>query len=135
MIVEIEIFPLRDARQRAAANVGERAVAALVHPVRQAVNQVFDDAEAVMHHRGADLQRSRAQRDELGRIAPGRDAADPGNRYGDLGIARDGGHEMQRDRFDRGSAIAAVTRLAGDGGLGLECREIDADNRVDRVDQ
>src|SRR5436305_11978424 len=32
MIVQIEIFPLRDARQGAAADVGERAVAALVHP-------------------------------------------------------------------------------------------------------
>src|SRR2546423_9074643 len=135
MIVEIEIFPLRDARQRAAANVGERAVAAFVHPVRQAVNQVFDDAEAVMHNGGADLQRPRAQRNELGRVAPGRDAADPGNWNSDFGIARDGGDEMQRDWFDCRSAIAAMARLAGDGGLWLAGREIDADNRVGRGDQ
>src|SRR5438874_885617 len=50
MIVEIEIFPLRDARQPAAANVGERAVAAFVHPVRQAVNQVFDDLAGVIRN-------------------------------------------------------------------------------------
>src|SRR5438067_1339525 len=135
MIVQIEIFPLRDARQRAAADVGERAVAALVHPIRQAVNQVFDDAEAVVHDRGTDLQRPRAQRDEFGRVAPGCDAADPGNRYGDLGIARNGGDEMQRDWLDCRPAIAAMARLPGDGWLRLECREIDADNRVDRVDQ
>src|SRR5207248_676000 len=135
MIVEIEIFPLRDARQGAAADVDERAVAALVHPIREAVNQVFDDAEAVVHDRGTHLQRPRAQRDELSRVAPGCDAADPGNRYGDFGIARNGGDEMQRDWLDCRPAIAAMARLAGDGRLRLECREIDADNRVDRVDQ
>src|SRR5206468_6398342 len=31
VIVEIELFPLRDARQRPAAYVGQRAVAALIH--------------------------------------------------------------------------------------------------------
>src|SRR2546430_15051610 len=94
MIVEIEIFPLRDARQRAAANVGERAVAAFVHPVRQAVNQVFDDAEAVMHNGGAHLQRPPAPPNELRRVAPGRRAAAPRKWENDFWVARDGGGEI-----------------------------------------
>src|SRR5207302_7255215 len=46
VVVEIEILPLRDAGERAAADVRERASPSLVHPVRQPVDQILDDAEA-----------------------------------------------------------------------------------------
>src|SRR5256885_494009 len=79
VVVEIEVFPLRDAWERSAADVRERAVAALVQPVRQPVDQVLHDPETVVHHGGAHLQRASAQGDELGRVSPRRNAANPGD--------------------------------------------------------
>ena len=49
------------------------------------VDHVLDDAVAVVHHRGAHLHARRAERDELGGVAPGRDAADA--RDGDADVA------------------------------------------------
>jgi hypothetical protein len=42
---------------RATLEVGQGAIALLVHPVRQPVDHVLDDLEALVHGRGADLHR------------------------------------------------------------------------------
>ena len=135
VVIQVEVFPLRDARERPAADVRERAVAAVVHPVRQPVGQVLHDAEAVVHYGGADLERPGAQGDELGGIAPRGDATDPGDRNLHRRITGDGGDEVQGDRLHRRPAVAAVARFAGDRRLRLERRQIDTDNGVDGIDQ
>ena len=88
------------------------AKALLVHPIAQAVDHVFDDAEAVVHGRRADLHGAAAQQNELRRIAPAGDAADAGDRQRRFRIAADLLHHVQRDRLHRGAAVAAVRRLA-----------------------
>jgi hypothetical protein len=55
-------------------------IALLVHPVGQAGDHLLDDLEAIGHRGGADLHVAGAERDELGRVAPGGDAADAGDR-------------------------------------------------------
>jgi hypothetical protein len=60
--------------------VADALVALLVHPARQAILHLFDDAEAMQHGRRAHLHAASAQRHEFGRIAPVADAADAGNR-------------------------------------------------------
>ena len=61
-------------------NVVDAGEAFRIHPVREAVAEIFDDAEAVVHDGGADLQAARAQQQELGGILPGGDAAHAGDR-------------------------------------------------------
>ena len=51
-----------------------------VHPVRKSIAQIFDDAEAVVHDRGAYLKTRRAQQQKLCRIFPGGNSAHAGNR-------------------------------------------------------
>ena len=45
------------------------------------------------------------------------------------------GDHVQRDRLDRRAAIAAVRGFAADVGPRREGVEVDADQRIDRVDQ
>jgi hypothetical protein len=52
----------------------------LVHPARQAVLHVLDDAKTMQHRRRAHLHRATAQGHELGRVAPVADAADAADR-------------------------------------------------------
>ena len=99
-----------------------------VHPVGESVAEVFDDAEAVMHHRGADLQAAGAQQQKLRRILPGGDAAHAGDgqaRACDDLVGAERGQHVQRDRLDRRSRIAAVSAFAADAGRDLESVEID----------
>jgi len=79
VIVEIELFHFVTRSNRPAAHVGQGSMTAVIHPVREPVDQVLDDAEAVMHDRGTDLQRARPQRDEFGGITPIGDPADAGD--------------------------------------------------------
>src|SRR5580698_3994982 len=75
-VVEVEVFPVGDARQRETAEVVERGETLGAHPAFEAFGHVFDDAIAVVHDGGADLDGARAEEDELCRVAPGFDAAD-----------------------------------------------------------
>ena len=130
------MLPVGDIGQRPPDDVAQGAMAFFVEPVGEPVDQVVDDLEAVVHRRGADLHRAGAQRMELRGIAPGGDAADAGDGdTGALGVARDLGHHVERDRLDRRPAIAAVRALAVDHGLRRHAVEIDADDRVHGVDQ
>src|SRR5206468_6665587 len=54
------------------------------------------------------LDAGRPQRDELGGVPPGGDAADPRDRNGDARIASQRSHHVERDGLDRGAAVAAV---------------------------
>ena len=55
LVVQIEMLPLGDLGDGEAAEIVEGGEAFLIHPIRQAIDHVFDDAEAVVHGGGADL--------------------------------------------------------------------------------
>ena len=61
MIVQIEILPLGHLRDGAAANLVDGLVAALIHPVRESVAEIVDDAESIVHRGRAHLNRARAE--------------------------------------------------------------------------
>ena len=135
LVVKIERFPSLDGIDGAAAEFVETLEALGVQIVVQAIDHVFDDAEAVVHDRGADLDVGRTESDELGRVAPGGDAADTGDRQTDLGIGGAGLHHVQRDRFHRRAAITAMRAESADERLGHEGVEIHLRDAVDRVDE
>src|SRR5205807_8949161 len=76
LVVEIEIAPVGHTTCARADDLAHARVAFVVQVVRQSVNQVFDDAIAVVHDGGADLHGGCADQQELGRVAPRRDPAD-----------------------------------------------------------
>ena len=136
VVLQIEELPVGDVADGVADEIVERAVALRIHPVRQPADHVVDDAETVMHGGGAHLHRARAQRHELGGVAPGADAADAADRLAvGFFVARDLRDHVQRDRLHGRPAIAAVRALAVDGGRGRHQVEIDAGDRIDGVDQ
>ena len=79
LVVEVEMLPLGHVGKREAAEIVDGVVALFCHPREQAVGHVFDDAVAVVHHRGADLHGAAAEQDELGGVLPRADAADAGH--------------------------------------------------------
>src|SRR5439155_12104876 len=94
VIVEIELFPLRDVRYGAPTKVIDAPVSTLVHPVTEAVGEILDDSEAVMHRCGAHLYRACAERDELSGIGPGGDPANARHRDRDTRVSRDRGQQV-----------------------------------------
>ena len=135
-IVQVQVFPVDEVRHGFPDEVGECAVSLLVHPVVQAVDHVFHHLEAVDHRRGADLDVVRAERHELGGIAPGRDAADSGDRHsGRLAVAGDLTHHAQRNRLDRRPAVTAVRSPPIHTRAGRHQVEIHTHDGADGVDQ
>src|SRR5262249_47150735 len=59
--VEIQIAPVVDVRQGAAAELLDARVAAFVHPSGQAVAQILDHAESIVHGCRADLHGATAE--------------------------------------------------------------------------
>ena len=115
-VVEVEVLPVGDVRRGAADEVGRAWRSPSRHPSSsQARDHLLHDLEAVGHRRGADLHVAGAERHELGRVAPGGDAADAGDRQAArLRVAGDLRHHVQRDRLHRRAAIAAMRALAVD---------------------
>src|SRR5262249_5470906 len=109
LVVEVEMLPVGDFGKRKSTEVFDGAEALLVHPIAEPVDQFLHDAEAIVHGCRADLHGAAAEQDELSSFAPTADAADTGDGKTDLGVAGDLLHEMQRDRLDRGSAVATVS--------------------------
>ena len=135
-VVQVEVAPVHHSIYRAALKIRDMAIAFFVHEVRQAADHVFDDAEAIDHGGGADLYVAAAQGDELGRVAPCRDAADSGDwQAGGFGIAGDFRNHVQGNGFDGGAAIAAVRAFSSGIRPHRHRIEVDADDGVDRVDQ
>src|SRR5471030_3171929 len=136
LVIHVQVFPVRRIWHGLAGKFADVLVALFVHPARQAVLHLFDDAEAVQHRGGTDLNRAAAQSDELRRVAPVADAADAGNRqaFGG-GVAGDFGHHVQRDRLDGRAAIAAVRAGVADHRIGDHAVQVQVRDRVDGVDQ
>mmetsp|Transcript_6361 Transcript_6361/g.25874 ORF Transcript_6361/g.25874 Transcript_6361/m.25874 type:complete len:397 (+) Transcript_6361:1035-2225(+) len=135
-MVEVELVPVLDRGNRHALEGFQVGVTLLVHEVGEARAQVLHDLEAVDHGRGADLHRAAAHRDELGRVAPGADAADAAERQAGGGrVAGDLGHHVQRDRLHRWPAVAAVRAPAVGDRAHRHAVQVHAHHGVDGVDQ
>ncbi len=135
-VVEVEVLPVPDGGNGLAAEIIDGGVAALVHEVGQPIAHVLHDLETVDHGRRTHLHGAAAQRDVLGRVAPGGDAADAadGQACG-LRVARDLGHHVQRNRFHGRAAIAAVRTPAVGAGAHDHAVQVHPHDGVDGVDQ
>ena len=134
-VIKVEVLPVGEAFDGGAGEVGDAFVAFRVEVIREALVHVLDDAEAVVHDGGADLEAEGAEGEELGGVTPVADAADAGYREIHLGVGGAALHHVEGDGFDRGSAIAAVRAESAHVGLGGEGVEVDVGDAVDRVDQ
>src|SRR5690606_6413983 len=133
---QVEVAEVGDAVRRRPHDLRDALDALRVEPVRETVDEVLDDPEAVVHHGRADLHRRGAEQQELGRVAPGLDPAHAGDRHAGgphLGVDGHLREHVQRDRLHRRAGVAAVAALAADVRTQLERVEVDADDRVDRV--
>ena len=118
-----------------AAEILERRVAALLHELLHALDQVLDHGRAdraIEHRRGADLHRAAAEQHVVERVREGADAADAGERLVGkrLGQLR---HLGERLRQDRRTAKAAARHQAVDVHLEVERLRIDQRQRRERV--
>ncbi len=108
LVVQVQMFPLGDFRNRVTEEIADRRKAFCVHPIAQPIDHVFHDAVAIVHRGGTHLHRTAAEQDELGGLAPSGNAADAGDGNADVGIGSDLLHHVQGDWLHGGAAIAAV---------------------------
>nr|GEU28076.1 hypothetical protein [Tanacetum cinerariifolium] len=136
LVIHVQVFPVGGVGHRLAHEVADLVIALLLHPARQAVLHLFDDAKAMQHGGRAHLHAARTERHELGRVAPVADAADAGNGQAARGrIAGDFRHHVERNRLDGRAAVTAVGTGATDDRKGHHLVEVQVRDRVDGVDQ
>src|SRR5438128_1003288 len=78
-VVQVQVLPFGDARQAQSTEIVDSLESFLVHPIAQAVDHIFYNAEPVVHGRRADLDRSATEQDELRRVFPSGDTTDTGD--------------------------------------------------------
>ena len=133
--ITVEVFGGNDVRKGFSDEIANRAEAVFFHENGESVFHVFDNAVAVLHDAGSDLEVFGAQEEELDGVHPGLDTADTGNRHiSELGILfelsdvseRDGLHGCPGVTGDRGFTIY-------DGHTG-DMFEIDIADRFNGID-
>src|SRR3984885_1200737 len=132
--IQVQMIPVGDLGRAQAAEILDAGEAFFAHPVLQAIDHVFHNAIAVMHGRGTHLYRATAQQNKFGRVAPGANAANAGNRQPRSIVVLKLMHHVQRDRLHRRAAITAVGGEPVDIRPGLQSIQIDAGDGVDGVD-
>ena len=75
VVIDIEVFPVRNFFYRLADEIINGVVAFFIHPVIKAFAEVFDDAETMLHSGRAYLHIGGAEQHKLHRIPPGTYAA------------------------------------------------------------
>src|SRR5262249_43100285 len=135
---QIKVSKGRDAGDGFADQLIYRFVAFVVHPVGQAVDHVFHNAEAPVHCRGAHLNRGCSQQNELERVLPCFDPTHSG--YGNARflhflVAGDRAQQVESNRLDCRPGVTAVAAFSTHIRLDFKRVEIDADDTVDSVDQ
>src|SRR6185312_4936954 len=111
-VVHVEVAPARDAGQGPAHHVLYAGVPLLIHEIRQAVAEVFDDPESIDHGGRADLNGAAAHGNELGGVAPGGNSANARDGQAScLHVARDLGHHVQGNGLHGRAAVAAMRTL------------------------
>src|SRR5262249_37457480 len=129
-VVEIEVFPFLYARKAFPTELGDGGKTFFGHPVGETVDHLFDDAIAVVHDCGTDLNAVAAEEKEFDSIAPIGDAGDAGERQGGVGIGLNLLNHVQRDGLYGRTAIAAMGGLTVDAGARDESVEINAGDGV-----
>src|ERR1019366_5597348 len=135
LVMQVERLPLLQRGHGFADEFAHALHALSVEVIVQTVGHVLHDSKTMMHDRRANLHARRAERDELRRIPPGRDAADAGDRNPDLGIRRAALNHVQGNRLYRRAAVPAVRAPSADEWLGAEVVEVDLRDAVDGVDE
>src|ERR1039458_787026 len=135
LVMQVEPLPLLQRGHGFADEFAHALHALSVEVIVQTVGHVLHDAKTMVHDRRANLHARRAERDELRRIPPGRDAADAGDRNPDLGIRRAALNHVQGNRLHRRAAVPAVRAPSADEWLGAEVVEVDLRDAVDGVDE
>src|SRR6185312_13284112 len=90
LVIQIQIAPIADSLSRATDVFHSRGETFLAEVLRETVDHVFHDPEAVVHGRRANLNRGGAQQHELRGIAPVTHATDARNRNSYFGMFGDG---------------------------------------------
>ena len=67
---QVKILEVRDALQASPDDIRNVRESLLVHPVGQALAQILDDAEPVVHHGGTNLETAGTEEQELSCILP-----------------------------------------------------------------
>src|SRR5580704_7895887 len=75
---KVEVLEVGDTVKAAAHHVRNSREAFFIHPVGETIAEIFNDAEAVVHYRGANLETARSEEQKLRGVAPGGDAAHAG---------------------------------------------------------
>ena len=88
MIIDIEIFPMRNSGHRLTNKVIQRFKAFFIHPVAETFTEIINYTEAIFHNSGTHLHIAGAKQHKLYRIFPCTNAADTGdgNAQFDLGV-------------------------------------------------
>ena len=133
--VAVEVFAGNDVGQCFANEIAQGLVTMLFHEDFEAVNEVFDDAVAILHNGGRDLQRFGAEEQEFNGIHPGFDAADArdGN-IGEFFVLFELCNEAKGDGLDGCAGVTRNRALAVDDGHTSHVFDVDVANRLDRVD-
>jgi hypothetical protein len=76
LVVQIQMFPLGHLWQAPANKITDVFKTLLIHPVAEAIDQILNDAIAVMHDGGTYLHGVAPEQDELGGVLPVCYAAD-----------------------------------------------------------
>ena len=95
VVVDVEVFPMGEGGNALANKIGGGGETFFVHPIAKPFAQVFDNAEAMLHGGGANLNAGASEKHEFGCIFPRADAANAtdGNLIGDL-ILSDGSEKF-----------------------------------------
>src|SRR5215475_5429746 len=84
-VIEVEVFPLLHARKTFALKVSDALKTFFGHPVGEAVGHFFDDAIAIVHDGGANLNGGAAEKKQFDGVTPVGDTADAGKRKSVIG--------------------------------------------------
>ena len=135
VVVEVEFTPFLERRHRGAAQLADAGEALVPQVLVEPVDQVFDDAETVVHHGGAHLHGLGAQREEFGGVVPRGYATDTADRDAERLFTGELRHHPQGDRLDRRATETAVAGGIADPRQRHQALEVDTDQALDRVDQ
>src|SRR5262249_27059493 len=100
LIIQVEIAPRLDSRDREPADLADRPISLFDHPALEAALELLDNPKTVMHHGGANLHRAGPEKQEFDRVLPRLNATDAADRNFYVVIRRNRRDHVERNRFD-----------------------------------
>src|SRR5262249_55863894 len=114
LIIQVEISPRLDSRDREPADFADRPISLLDHPALEAALDLLADPKPEMHHGGANRKGAAPEKKEFDGVLPGLNAADAADRDLDVVIRRNRRDHVERDRLYGRPAITTMTSLTTD---------------------